>query len=85
MSTTILDEAIISAYRKHAVPADQLVADPELNAAFFHSVVAAFDGGEQVDVATVNRRLLNLRRRGEENGGLPRLQRDYRGRKIKPR
>jgi len=29
----------------------------------------------QFDQATLNRRLLNLRKRGEANGGLPRLQR----------
>lgn len=31
----------------------------------------------QVDEATLNRRLLNLRRRGDVKGGLPQLQRSY--------
>jgi hypothetical protein len=82
MEVTIvtLDEAIIAAYRHHQVPADRIVADPTLNAQFAQTVLGNLDTSTFVDIGTINHRLLNLRRRGQANGGLPRLQRDYRGR-----
>jgi hypothetical protein len=75
-----LDSVIVSEYPQFNVPADQIVADPELSTKFLGKVNKQLPANQRVDVATFNKRLLNLRRRGEENGGLPRLRRDYNGR-----
>lgn len=69
-----LDSTIIREYTKLAVPADRIVADPQLAAAFRDAVNLHLPTELQVDQPTLNRRLLNLRRRGEANGGLPRLR-----------
>lgn len=69
-----LDSAIIEEYTKLAVPADRIIADPQLAAAFRDAVNLHLPTELQVDQPTLNRRLLNLRRRGEANGGLPRLR-----------
>lgn len=80
MSTITLDSVIITEYPLYGVPADQIVADPVLSAEFQLRVNRQLPPESQVDYATFNKRLLNLRRRGQENGGLPRLERGYSGR-----
>ena len=79
----LLDKAIVAEYKdfimRHEVAADGIVADPDL-AMEFTGGVARRSGIFNLDVKVVNLRLLNLRRRGENNGGLPRSQRDYKGR-----
>lgn len=83
-----LDAAIIEEYSKLRVPADQIVADPQLSSSFCDAVNRHMGTLAAVDQATLNKRLLNLRRRGEDKGGLPRLERAYNGRgdtKPKPR
>lgn len=80
-----LDRVIVETYGRFDTPADQIVADPHLAAEFGQKVNAQLPGDQQVDQATLNKRILNLRRRGEGKGGLPRLRRDYNGRRPKPR
>ncbi len=80
-----LDQAIIETYVRFDTPADQVVADPQLATRFGQDVNSQLPKTQQVDQATLNKRLLNLRRRGEEKGGLPRLRRDFNGRGPKPR
>jgi hypothetical protein len=75
-----LDSAIVAEYRRFDTPADQLVSDPNLAGAFRTAVNSRLPEGDQVDQATLGKRLLNLRRRGEEKGGLPRIRRGYHGR-----
>jgi hypothetical protein len=81
-----LDSVIISEYVKLNVPADQIVTDPAIAGDFRKAVNSHLPKERQVDQATLNKRLLNLRRRGEDNGGLPRQKRRYNGRRNrKPR
>jgi hypothetical protein len=75
-----LDSVIIAEYVKFNTPADQLVADPRLATQFGIAVNNRLPASVRVDQATLNKRVLNLRRRGESNGGLPRLRRGYNGR-----
>ena len=75
-----LDSVIVAAYPKFNVPADQIVSDPELAASFQQVVRDKLPEAQRVDLATMNKRLLNLRRRGQGKGGLPRLERGYNGR-----
>lgn len=75
-----LDSAIISEYGRFNIPADQIVTDPEVASKFGEAVNRRLSDELRVDQASLNKRLLNLRRRGEGNGGLPRLRRGYNGR-----
>jgi hypothetical protein len=78
-----LDSAIIEEYANLHIPADRIVVDPQLAAGFREAVNARLPKELQVDQAVLNKRLLNLRRRGEANGGLPRLQRNHNARGAK--
>lgn len=80
MSVATLDSVIITEYPLFGVPADQIVSDPAIAAEFRERVNRQLPQELQVDAATFNKRLLNLRRRGQENGGLPRLERGFNGR-----
>jgi hypothetical protein len=75
-----LDAAILATYRQFNTPADQIVADPAISQDFAVQVNNLLPGGQQATLAEINKRILNLRRRGEEKGGLPRLRRRYNGR-----
>lgn len=80
-----LDSAIVAEYKSFNVPADQIVADPALAEQFAGIVNRRLPPNQRVDVPTVNKRVLNLRRRGEENGGLPRIRNGHGPTKTKPR
>jgi hypothetical protein len=77
---TRLDAAIVSVYRQFGTPADRIVADPAIGEQFAGQVNNLAAEGQPATLAEINKRLLNLRRRGEDQGGLPRLQRRYHGR-----
>jgi len=83
--TKLLESVIKSVYVEFRIPADKIVVDPELSQQFTHKVNSKLPPDQQVDVLTVNEHLLRLRKRGAENGGLPRLVRRYNGRQVKPR
>ncbi len=78
-----LDDVIRRQYQSFNTPVDQLVSDPAMAEEFAELVRADFSSDGEIDIRTVNRRLLTLRKRGEEKGGLPRLQRSYHGRESK--
>ncbi len=75
-----LDRVILEQYVLFDTPADQIVSDPNVSAVFRDAVNQHLGDGEQVDVCQLNKRILSLRKRGEANGGLPRLRRSYSGR-----
>ena len=75
-----IDQAIVEVYASFPLPPDQIVCQPGASADFTNLVNARLPEGEQTDVATVNKRLLNLRRRGQDKGGLPRRWRNFNGR-----
>lgn len=86
MAGASLDSAIVAEYSLYGVPADQIVSNPERAIEFRDRVNRSLTPELQVDQATFNKRLLNLRRRGQANGGLPRLERGFNGRgRNKPR
>ena len=79
MNTTV-DHVIIDTYVRFAVPADRIVADPNMATSFAEEVNSSLPGDVNYTVDKINWRLLALRKRGEAKGGLPRLQRAYYGR-----
>jgi hypothetical protein len=74
---TSLDSSIIEEYANLGIPADRIVADAHLASRFCDAVNGRLPESLQVEPATLNKRLLNLRRRGEANGGLPRLKHNH--------
>lgn len=74
------DALIVRLYIARDTPADRVVSDPEVLQDFTDDYNAA--AGEAVSVADMGHHLLNLRRRGERHGGLPRLRRSYSGRVL---
>jgi len=81
----LLDEVIRAEYKRFDTPVDQIVSNPELADEFTALVKAKLPGDDEVDIATVNWRLMTLRKRGADKGGLPRIRRGYNGRTPKPR
>ena len=85
MSSELSSDAVIcSEYANIPQTADEIVSDPALSTSFLARVNKHLPPNRHYDVAGLNKRLLNLRRRGEEKGGLVRKQRQYKGRN-KPR
>jgi hypothetical protein len=80
-----LDAAIREEYGEFGVPVDKIVSDPAIAAKFAARIQARLKRRESLDVAAVNWRLMTLRKRGEANGGLPRLEREFNGRTSKPK
>ena len=80
-----LDEAIRQEYRRFNVPVDQIVSDPAIGAEFAAQIQSRLKCRDPLDIAVVNWRLMTLRKRGEANGGLPRLERAFNGRTSKPK
>jgi len=81
----LLDQVIRAEYKRFDTPVDQIVSNPELAGEFTASVKAKLPADGEVDIATVNWRLMTLRKRGQDKGGLPRIRNAYKGRKPKPR
>jgi hypothetical protein len=84
VSVAAMDDAILDLYPEFATPVDEILRDPDVSRQFQKELRTRL-GTPRVDAATVNWRLLTLRKRGEDKGGLPKLQRRYNGRKVKPR
>lgn len=81
MFPTDVIAALKTAYIDFDVPADQIVADPALSQEFCRRTNLLLP--EQSHIASgpdFNRKLLNLRRRGEAKGGLPRIRSQFHGR-----
>ncbi|QDT82280.1 hypothetical protein Mal35_57730 [Gimesia maris] len=84
MDNFLRDKVIIEEYVLFNVPADQIVVDPTLAEAFLQRVNRRLPDESKFTQADLNKRLINLRRRGQANGGLPRLRRNYSGRNYSP-
>jgi hypothetical protein len=72
------DGVLIKLYEQKHIPADQLVCNPVLMQEFIADYTART--GQNVELPKLSIHLLNLRKRGEAKGGLPRLRRGYNGR-----
>lgn len=75
-----LDDVIVQQYVQFDTPADQIVIDPHLSERFREAVNAQLPSDSHITLPALNRRILNLRKRGKDNGGLPWLRRSYHGR-----
>jgi hypothetical protein len=75
------DPLIISLYVRRNTPADRVVSDPAVLQGFTDEYCKA--SGDSVAPAQMGHHLLNLRRRGQQHGGLPRLRRRYDGRDMR--
>jgi hypothetical protein len=67
------DATIRKLYIEFDIPCDVLVRTPHLLGAFTESYNQ--ETGQEVDVATMGTYVQNLRRKGQANGGLPRIRR----------
>jgi hypothetical protein len=73
------DDGILKAmYVEYGIPCDRLVSDPDKLKEFGSDY--AMRSGDNVQLGKLGHHMLNLRRRGEDKGGLPRLRRRYNGR-----
>jgi hypothetical protein len=70
--------------KSHDVAADGIVTDPAL-ATKFAEPVRRRTGDKSADVKSVSKALINLRKIGEDKGGLPRSKRGFNGRNNNPR
>lgn len=77
-----VEEVIRTNYKSFTTPVDQIVTDAALAEEFAALVNADLSPESQVDVTWLNRRLMNLRKLGENKGGLCRLERAYSGRET---
>ena len=71
-------ETLIRLYVEYDTPCDQYLYDPRLLLRFTQEYIAR--SGDVVSPEDLAYALLNLRKRGQAKGGLPRLRRDYQGR-----
>ena len=76
------NEVVKREYVKFDVPADRIPADPEKAAEFLQRVNRELPQDIHFSLPELNTTLINLRRKGEAKGGLPRLRRTYRGRSV---
>jgi hypothetical protein len=75
--------AIVKVYMQYPEAADPIIQDPELSERFCKDVNLELDAAERFAIPQLNRVLHNLRKLGEARGGLPRKQRQYRGRNAR--
>jgi len=81
-----LDAAIHQTYRDVDLSVDDILVDPAQSTSFAQAVLSAIaPTGDEASIPDVLRRLITLRKRGEDKGGLPRYERQNRGRSVKPR
>ena len=76
----MLDDIIREQYVRFDTPVDSIVGDPSVAEHFTTLVKKAYPSDPDLAVKKVSERLFALRKRGADNGGLPRLRRSYRGR-----
>ncbi len=75
VSPELLDKKIREVYREFGASADEIVVDDDVSRRFTETVNRVLSGSAAVTTKEVNKRLLNLRRRGEARAGLPRRKR----------
>jgi hypothetical protein len=71
-----IDRVIVEVYATYPHTPDDIVTTPEVAEHFSSEVNSRLPVEERTNTASINKRLLNLRRRGSQNGGLPRRWRD---------
>jgi hypothetical protein len=69
---------LIKMYLEYRVPCDRLVSNPRKLERFTKDYISR--AKQPVEPADLAHKLLNLRRKGQAKGGLPRLKRNYNGR-----
>ena len=78
-----LEQLVIETYKEFDVPADRIIADPAVGSSFANLLKSKRPDAEELETSELNKLILRLRKRGEDNGGLPRLRNAYNGRKPK--
>lgn len=72
------DTLIVSMYLEFKTPCDRITSNPVISEKFHKEYMNRT--GHHVERADLMHHLLNLRRRGQDKGGLPRQFRSYHGR-----
>ena len=72
------DRLLKDMYVEYGTPCDRLVSDPLILTRFTEDYIRR--SSQIIGVAELGHHMLNLRRLGEDKGGLPRLFRRYFGR-----
>jgi len=72
------DTILTQMYIQYAIPCDRLVSNPNVLANFASDYTKRT--GHRVELGSLGHHMLNLRRKGQAKGGLPRLKRRYNGR-----
>jgi hypothetical protein len=80
-----LDAVIRRKYVEFGVAADSVLSFSEESEKFAKAVNSELPNDAKVDSDAIRWRLITLRKRGEEKGGLPRIERAYNGRKHRPK
>jgi hypothetical protein len=71
----LLDVAIIETYKTLNTSVEQILIDDQKSRRFHEEVSRRLPEGMEVSAISAKKRLVNLRRRGQDRGGLPRLSR----------
>jgi hypothetical protein len=77
-----LDEAIRTVYLRDNASADDILTSPRVAVEFATKVRTELCQGDDLPDEAILRRLLGLRKLGEDRGGLPRSRREYHGRRT---
>ena len=72
------NEVLVEMYVSHGITCDCLVSNPDTLTHFAKEYTART--GQKVEPAKLSHHMLNLRKLGQNKGGLPRLRRSYNGR-----
>lgn len=79
------DDVLRKAYARSTYTVDEIVSDPEILAKFVDEGNKELPKADQLRSKDLCKRLFNLRKRGEDNGGLVRKYRQFNGRSNKPK
>ncbi|NLY01799.1 MAG: hypothetical protein GXY83_37415 [Rhodopirellula sp.] len=72
-------------YLERGLSVDDILTDLDEAAGFARSVNERLPIGERQPSSVILRRLITLRKRGQDRGGLPRSAGDYRGLATRPK
>lgn len=75
-----LDDVIVEQYARFDTPADQLVSDLPFFERFRETRNSQLPSDSHFTLSGLNRRIVNLRKRGDDDGDLARLRRSDHGR-----
>lgn len=78
-------EAIRTEYAKVPESSEKIIESDELTSGFLSKVNKLLPSSQHLSATELRHMLSNLRKRGEQNGGLVRKQRQFNGRTVKPR